>query len=387
MARRAAVGLGIGIVLALGVVAAEEQQRASPPGADRRAAVTSDARPPLHEQSRTVSREERMEAIARAHVWRAPEIPIARAPLGRHPGTPAELACRFKIGPLGGTTPKFRCAVGDGAEIRVKYGSAPEIPAEAAATKLLSALGFGADIVALVERVRCYGCPREPFLTMKVVESTGTRGVYERVTDERAFQDFRWVAVEQRYEARAIETEHDKGWSFVELASVDPSKGGAPRAHVDALRLMAVFLAHWDNKADNQRLVCRSSRWPEGSRCPAPFLMLQDVGVTFGPRKVDLGAWEKAAVWEDRGRCTVSMRALPYGGATFGSARISERGRRFLVDLLGQLTDAQLADLFSAARFDKHHRGLGRPAPISAWVRVFKQRLRALSDGPPCPLS
>jgi hypothetical protein len=328
-----------------------------------------------------------MDAIARAHVWRAPETPIARAALGRHPGTPADLSCRFKVGPLGGTTPKFRCVVGESAEVRVKYGGAPEIPAESAASKLLSALGFGADVVVLVERVRCYGCPREPFLTMKVVESTGTRGAYERVHDERAFHDFRWVAVEQRYDARAIESDHDKGWAFFELASVDPSKGGAPRAHVDALRLMAVFLAHWDNKAENQRLVCRSQRWPEGSRCPEPFLMLQDVGATFGPRKVDLDAWEKAALWEDRGRCIASMRALPYGGGTFGSARISERGRRFLVDLLAQLTDAQLADLFSGARFDKHHRGLGRPAPVSAWVRAFKQRLRALSDGPPCPVA
>jgi hypothetical protein len=381
------VGFGIGIALALVSVAAHQERSASRPPTGRHMTATSDPRHPLHSQTRTVSPQERMDAIARAHVWRPPQVPIARAALGRHPQTPRDLSCRFQIGPLGGTTPKFRCSVADGTEIRVKYGGAPEIPAEAAATRLLTTLGFGADIVALVEQLRCYGCPREPFMTMKAVESTGTRGVYERMNDARTFHDFRWVAVEQRYDARAIETEQDKGWAFFELESVDASKGGAPRAHIDALRLLAMFLAHWDNKAENQRLVCRSQQWPEGSRCPEPFLLLQDVGATFGPRKVDLDAWEKAPLWEDRSRCTVSMRALPYGGATFGSARISERGRGFLVGLLGQLTDAQLADLFSGARFDRHHRGLGRPAPISAWVRVFKQRLRALSDGPPCPVS
>jgi len=364
-------GFGAVSVLACSVVAVHGQR--------------AEVRNPPHEQTRLVSREERADAIARAHVWRAPRVPIPRASLGSHPDTPAELTCRFKIGPLSGTTPKFRCTLDDGTEIRVKYGAAPEIPAESAATRLLSALGFGADSVTLVERLRCYGCPREPFLTMKVVESTGTRAMYERVNDDRVFQQFTSVAVERRYDGQAIETEHEKGWAFVELASVNPPKGGASRAHVDALRLMAVFLAHWDNKAENQRLVCRAANWPKGSPCPEPFLLLQDVGATFGPRKVNLPAWEKARLWDDRARCTVSMRAMPYGGATFGSVRVSERGRRFIVDLLLQLTDAQLADLFTGARFDKHWRGRGRPTPVSEWVRVFKQRLRALSDGPPCP--
>jgi hypothetical protein len=286
---------------------------------------------------------------------------------------------------VGGTTPKFRCTLDDGTELRVKYGGAPEIPAETAATRLLSALGFGADGVTLVERLRCYGCPRDPFVTMKVVEGTGTRAVYERVRDPGALREFTWVAVERPYDGRAIETSQEEGWAFFELESVDASKGGAPRAHVDALRLMAVFLAHWDNKAANQRLVCRAPDWPEGVRCPEPFLLLQDVGATFGPHKVNLDGWEKAKLWDDRSRCTLSMRAMPHGGATFGSARVAEQGRRFLVDLLGQLSDAQLRELFSSARFDKQRGGLARPAPVSEWVRVFKQRVRTLSDGPPCP--
>jgi hypothetical protein len=40
------------------------------------------------------------------------------------------------------------------------------------------------------------------------------------------------------------------------LPLVDPAKGGATRAELDALRLTAILLGHWDNKASNQRLVC-----------------------------------------------------------------------------------------------------------------------------------
>jgi len=60
-------------------------------------------------------------------------------------------------------------------------------------------------------------------------------------------------------------------------------------------------------------------------------------------------------------------------------------GRRFLVKLLEQLSDAQLADLFSGARFDKPRNALKGTTSIPEWVRVFKSRVRTISDGPPCP--
>ena len=333
-----------------------------------------------------MSPEERADAIARAHVWRAPTVPVARASLGRDAAAPARMECRFKIADTSGTTPKFQCVLESGAEIRTKYSHVPEIPAEAAATRLLAALGFGADRVTLVERLRCYGCPPAPFFTMRVADATRTQPVVERVLDPEKYEEFEWVAVEQKFEARPIESQAGKGWGFFELDRIDDAKGGAPRAHVDALRLLAVFLAHWDNKAENQRLVCLSRTWPEGTPCPEPFLLLQDVGATFGPRKRDLEGWERAPVWADRATCTLSMDALPYGGGTFGSARVFEPGRRFLVGMLEQLTDAQLTALFADARFDQPH-GMftTRTHPVSEWVRVFRKRLKALSEGPACP--
>jgi hypothetical protein len=191
--------------------------------------------------------------------------------------------------------------------------------------------------------------------------------------------------VEQKFAARPIESDAQEGWAFFELDSIDPSRGGAPRAHVDALRLLAVFLAHWDNKAENQRLVCLSERWPQGGNCPEPFLLMQDVGSTFGPRRVDLKGWETSAIWVDRAACKLSMDTLPYGGGTFGPTRISERGRRFLGRLLEQLSDAQLTDLFTSARFDKPRTALTETSAVSEWVRVFKSRVRTISEGPQCP--
>jgi hypothetical protein len=272
-----------------------------------------------------------------------------------------------------------------GKELRVKYGPGAEVPAEVAATRLLSALGFGADTVTLVERLRCHGCPNEPFVTTKVVGATRTQPLFERVVDDDSYEEFEWAGIEQKFAARPIESESQKGWAFFELDSVDPSKGGAPRAHVDALRLLAVFLAHWDNKADNQRLVCLSESWPEGTHCPEPFLLLQDLGSTFGPNRVDLDAWMSSKIWQDRKACMLSMEELPYGGGTFGPTRVSERGRRFLVKLLEQLSDAQLTDLFTGARFDKPRNALKGSAPIADWVRAFQARVQTISEGLPCP--
>ncbi len=196
---------------------------------------------------------------------------------------------------------------------------------------------------------------------MKAVEITKAEKFYEGLLlsyDE--FETFRWAALERKFDGRPIEAENLTGWGMFELDKVNPAAGGAPRAHIDAIRLLAVFLAHWDNKPDNQRLVCLSpDPARDDRRCEKPFLLLQDLGSTFGPSKVDLENWKAAPIWEDRATCVTSMRALPFDGATFGEARISEEGRRFLV---GMLTQAHR----SSGHRSLHHVAIRRRARVVA---------------------
>jgi len=331
-------------------------------------------------RTRALSADERDETLARAQVWRRPLVPVSEAYLGQDRAAPRELDCTFKPNAPSGTTPKFDCVTQEGEEIRIKYGLGAEVPGEAAATRLLTALGFGADSITLVERLRCFGCPKEPFTVMKLVATTRTGSLYEHVIDEGSYEVFQWVALERRFPAREIEaTGGSEGWAFFELDKVESARGGAPRAHVDALRLLAVFLAHWDNKAENQRLVCLSGTPRRDGTCARPFAMLQDVGGTFGPRKVELAAWRTAPIWDNRARCSLSMAALPHGGATFVPIEISERGRRFLADRLSRLSSAQVASLFDGARFSQHD------GTTADWVEAFKTRVATIAAGPPCP--
>jgi hypothetical protein len=285
-----------------------------------------------------------------------------------------ELHCRFNVDDLNGLTPKFECALRGGEIVKVKYTGA-EPHGEVAATRLLRALGFGADNVAFARRVRCYGCPLFPFPTLKAVTLVGADRLFERGLDYDRAVDFDWVAVERKSGVTAIETPSGKGWAWHELARVST----ASRVHADALTLMAIFLAHWDNKAENQRLLCLSGAPRRDGTCARPFAMMQDVGGTFGPRKVNLAAWRDAPVWEDRARCSVSMASMPHGGATFVPIEVSERGRRFLAGRLQRLSETQIASLFEGARFS-HHDGT-----THGWVEAFKARVAALASGPPCP--
>lgn len=332
-----------------------------------------------------MSPDDRTATLARSLIWRTPKVPIAQADIATESKPLAELSCKFKLTALGGTTPKFDCDLESGEEIRVKYGNGPEIPAEAASTRLLKALGFAADDIVIVEKLRCFGCPKEPFSTMKAVEVTRAEPLYKHLIDYDDYEEFKWVAVERKFRARPIESEGVEGWAFHELSQVDPKKGGAPRAHLDAIRMIAIFLSHWDNKSENQRIVCLDDTWQDKTPCAEPLLMLQDVGATFGPSKVDLPEWEQATMWEDRTTCRVSMRELPYSGATFVDAQITEEGRQFFGAMISQLSDRQLTDLFTGARFAEKRGLFQSPRPVSEWVRVFRAKVKTITDGPACP--
>ena len=335
----------------------------------------------------------REEALAAARVWMPPAVPPSAANLGVTPPSKhrfdehGDLNCRFSLEPVGGRTLKFHCELADGTVAKIKYGETnQELYAEVAATRLVSALGFGADRMHVVGNVRCAGCPRFPFPALACFARTGMKYLcFPGGLDYARVISFQPATVEERFDARKIEAFEDQGWAWYELDKIDPTRGGSPRSEVDALKLLAVFLAHWDNKAENQRLVCLpGTERPDGG-CTRAFALMQDLGSSFGPSKLDLHNWRNNPVWVDPRACRVSMEHLPFTGATFPEQQISEEGRLFLLQLMEQFSPDQIKALFTTSRvtaFDGVHAS-GRNA--DEWVRVFFDKVRQIHDAGPCP--
>jgi hypothetical protein len=110
--------------------------------------------------------------------------------------------------------------------------------------------------------------------------------------------------------------------------------------------------------------------------------MIQDLGATFGPEKLDLQRWVRSPIWVDPNTCSVSMRSMPDGGSTFPDVRISEEGRQFLADRLRRLSLKQIRDLFEGARVSQYQGGV---SDANQWTSGFQDRIRAITNGGPCP--
>jgi len=315
-------------------------------------------------------------AFVRAKVFRGDAFDPSKIDFTIDPNSgavdPKMTTCKYKPDEVSGTTPKFDCELENGDKAKVKYGYTKEIPSEIAASRLMHALGFGADRVSRVEKVRCYGCPFQPFHTRSLWEMIGVTDYLDKRIDYAKYRDFDRVSVERNLEGEAIEAGAERGWAFYELKNIDPAQGGATRAEVDALRLMAVFLHHWDNKTANQRLVCPDSKTAD---CKHPLAMIQDVGSDFGPKKADLPKWKSQPVWGDAATCTVTMKGMPYDGGTFDDVRISEEGRRLIGDRLKQIPRTQVEALFKTAQLED----------FPEWVATFEDKVRQIADRPSCP--
>ena len=354
----------------------------------------------------------RRDALSRAMVWQEPQGPEELARLREQPddffGQADDLICKFRPAETSGATPKFECVFDGGEVLKVKYGHSPEIHTEVAATRLMRALGAGADRMYFVGRLRCFGCPNDPYVMLSCISSPfaerrrdcepihGVKKVAGKVqldVDYRRYVDFTNVAIERKLEGRAIKTSATSGWGWGELAELQLQHRRSERAERDALRLLAVFLNNWDNRADNQRLVCLEdgSRMADGG-CHEPLAYMQDVGATFGyvggeksERKLDVEGWQAAPIWTDAARCVVSIRSPRLHGATFEEATISEAGRLFLARRLVRLDRSQIRELFEGARFDKYEDASPASRSIDRWVSVFEQKVREISQRQPCP--
>lgn len=346
----------------------------------------------------------RDDALRRGQVWHAVDVAKMNILAGAQTEVAApldsEIECEYveTKEQLKGKWPKFLCKTAKGHVVRVKYGEQnKEIYAEAAAARLFWALGFYVDDVYPVE-VKCNKCPQNPF------KPEGKRGTF-------LFKD---ALIERNFPGEVIEEKEDQGWTWKELEKVKEEEGGAPLSHVDALRLLAVFVQHSDAKPDNQRIACypESIKDPDGDGngfCSQPVLMVQDLGATFGSglnvmsiSRVDLEAWESKEIWNTpleaktrektgSGYCIGNITSSRLAGEEgLTDPIISEAGRKFLAGLLGQLSDQQIRDIFRVGRFDRvgdtvEEKGTSKKKTVDDWAAVFKKKRAEIQDRT-CPL-
>jgi hypothetical protein len=325
------------------------------------------------------AKDERTAVIARAQVWSPGDIASrdikAGAPDDRAFPFHATVNCDYLAKQMSGASPKFACVIGKDDEVKVKFGGTnAEVYAEVASTRLLWALGFAADRMYPV-RVVCRNCPQ-------------TFGGIARENNESIFDP---ATIERKLPAR----EFGEEWSWKELDLIDEKAGGAPRAHRDALKLLAVFLQHTDTKAKQQRVICMGEAADaKTGPCDRPVMMLNDVGLTFGRanlfnvnhKSMHLVEWAAAPVWKDTAKNTAGcVGNLPKSlTGTLADPVISEEGRAFLADLLTQLTDQQIYDLFDISRVTLRTRDPGKArsgfATVEEWVEAFKQKRAQIVD-------
>ena len=328
---------------------------------------------PQPKQKELATQAARFAFIQKAQVW-APtnvaEMDLRAGPQGPGAFQPNEaVTCRYVETKLSGTTPKFECAIGDDV-VKVRYGKENgEVEGQVLASRLLWALGFGADAVYPV-RVTCQGCPSDPWKE------------HARVAGAHVFEP---AVIERKPQGHEMNSDKDGGWAWFELDLIDEQAGGASRAQRDALKLLAVFMQHTDSKEEQQRLLCLPDGRTRDGGCNTPFMMLHDVGVTFGQANrfnrgnvgsVNFSEWSKTPIWKDDPAACVGRLDKSNSG-TLGDPKISEAGRQFLADLLTQLADRQLHDLFDVARVGLRSRRPGSgepPASIDEWIAAFKHK-------------
>lgn len=345
-----------------------------------------------------VSTATRKAYLQRAKAWHRTDVPrmdIFAGPRSDIAVLPeSEVTCEY-VKPEGsgkGFSPKFPCKlVASQKVVRVKYQSR-EVYGEVAGSRLLWALGFYADENYPV-KVRCLGCAQR-----NLVHPSKNEARKELLLPD--------AMIERNFPGAEIGEFRDEGWKWDELSLVDPSLRGSSKSEIDALKLLAVFIQHTDSKHQQQRLAC----YPEYIKrnglqqvCKQPVLMVQDLGATFGMGGPEVTrasymyfrGWRNQHIWNVE-KETGYMQKNPGQHVCFGNLvsagndglfdpEISEAGRRFLSQLLNQLSDKQIGDLFRVGRADKtgemiEDKGHQHPVTIEDWISIFKEKRQEIND-------
>ena len=363
----------------------------------------------------TPTSEERIESIRRARVWEPTDVAkkdLYNGPKGRlSVAVGDEIACDFVPKPLSGWTEKFLCRLDDGTIVKVKYvenDRFKEVYGEVLGTRLFWALGFYADKM-LPLRVRCRNCPKSPWTYVNARKSRRAlddKGLIRSFPPEAELSTYVFdpATIEEKLDAEPIEQHKDQGWSWESLALVDERLGGATKAEIDALKLLNAFVQNADNAHEQNTLACPRRELAEDETghvtCRRPILYVDDLGAVFGKGggttryegRVDYEGWKARRVWRDPVSC--QARLAPIGWVVHPTCLkdpvIGEEGRELLAKLLAELSDAQIADLFRAARIDRLHQTMPdgangrREVTVEDWVTLFKRKRDEITTHPGC---
>jgi len=231
----------------------------------------------------------------------------------------------------GGYSTKYRLKDGAGHTWIAKIGN--ESQSETAAVRLLSALGYKTDINYLV-----------PSLTIP------GKGNFPNV----------------RLEARPHDEKRLETWSWKD----NPFKG---TREFQGLKIMMAFLNNWDMKEANNVII------KDGDKL---YYAISDLGVAFGktgsnglPVFWRLGRSrnvpEQYAEADFIKRVKDGKITFNFNGKNDGSlGDVTREDGRWLADLLLQLSDKQIEDVFRAANYSD--------ADVATLVSGVKERIRAL---------
>ena len=340
--------------------------------------------------------------LHRAQVWKSVDVPamdvVAGPPSEISVPPLAEFPCTY-VEPKEkqtGAAKKFLCKTAKGQTVRVKYGKdSREIFAEVAGSRLLWALGFYADEYYPV-RLQCLRCP----------ENDPSNPAPEEKRVDRIFE---FAIIERHFPGVAIEESPDQGWKWTELDKVSEKEGGASRDHIDAFKLLAVFIQHSDSGTRNQRLACYPEDLgdPDGdgiAYCTKPALMIQDLGATFGSgidvlhvSKMSFTDWAEKEIWNKKAEAEYTLaHGVPacFGNITPSRAAgedgldtpaISEGGRKHLADLLNQLSNEQIVNFFRVAGVDRRDEflekdGVKKKITAEDWAFVFIKKRQEINE-------
>ena len=237
------------------------------------------------ESKKKWTKSERRDLVKRAQVWAPTNIPSMDMRLGPErpdafqPGQ--EVTCDYVHDEdLPGTSRKFNCAITKDDVVKVRYGEENgKVEGEVLATRLLWALGFGADAVYPV-KVRCRGCSADPWVNR------------DPEAGERVFEP---AAIERKFPGEEIKADKDGGWSWKELRHVDEQLGGAPLARDRRDEAPGgIHPAH--RQQDHQRAVRLFAWWTLGGR------RVQSSVSVHARRRSDLRACESVRRQQGRQR-------------------------------------------------------------------------------------